>query len=175
MIMCWSLTGIGQDNGFGLKMGGSMVFVALDSWDDQSSALGFNAGAYYHYSLHEGVRLQGELLYAQEGYEVVNAIQSTNVMTRFLDMNLVPKYFWKDALFVEGLIGYGIALSTAYEIVYRSGETVKGDEGFDDALHFGLGIGYEFKNAFCLNMRWQHRLVERGDWNNLQLGAAYTF
>jgi opacity protein-like surface antigen len=148
-----------QETKFGVKAGVNLHTLTGDV-EDQSSKIGFQAGAFAEFKLSDKFAIQPELLYSTQGTKFEEGDDEIKYNLSYLNIPVMAKYYVAEKFSLEAgpQIGFLLSAKGKYDFV-EDGVSVSGDEDIKDSfesIDFGLnfGAGYDFTENLSAGLRY---------------------
>ena len=148
-----------QETRFGVKAGVNFHTLTGDI-EDQSSKVGFQAGAFAEFKLSDKFAIQPELLYSTQGTKFEEGDDEIKYNLSYLNIPVMAKYYVAEKFSLEAgpQIGFLLSAKGKFDIT-EEGVSVSGDEDIKDSfesIDFGInfGAGYDFTENLSAGIRY---------------------
>jgi len=168
LLMCATITAQTEKVKIGVKAGLNIASLTFDENELESSQkTGFTAGIMAEIPLAKNFSVQPELLYSQQGIkfsysdiDVTNSNYKSTISLNYLNIPVMLKYYVLKGLSLQAGPQIGILLKSnnKYQdnfLGYDNHENYNLSDytnAFDTSVN--LGLGYQFKNKFYVDLRY---------------------
>ena len=168
LLLCATITAQTEKVKIGVKAGLNIASLTFDENELESSQkTGFTAGIMAEIPLAKNFSVQPEVLYSQQGMkfsysdiDVANSSYKSTITLNYLNIPVMLKYYVLKGLSVQAGSQIGILLKSnnKYQdnfLGYDNHENYNLSDytnAFDTSVN--LGLGYQFKNKFYVDLRY---------------------
>ena len=167
-----------MESNAGIKLGYNLAAVSFDGETETGQRHAFHVGFYGESFLNDGVALQIEVLYSQQGYELEDSGGTFSQKLDYINLPLALKLYPTQNFFLEAGAQAGFAIShkeefdsnfglfdttqefepSKFDWGFNFGGGFKSDSGVSIGVRYHLGMGEIYEEGSPLNRVWQFSL-----------------